>query len=81
MVGGGGWSAGGGPRRDLKSFLEAARFILAEYEPVGSHGDPVHDKFEVRTRDTHFVSKLSDFEPTKNDLLHMDAEIKLRCTK
>ncbi len=33
----------GGPRRGLKSFLEAARFILAEYEPVESHKDPIHD--------------------------------------
>ena len=31
----------GGPGRCLKSFLEAARFILTEYGPVGSHRDPV----------------------------------------
>ncbi len=30
------------PGRDLNSFLEAVRFILAEHEPVGSHGDPIH---------------------------------------
>ena len=35
----------GGPGRGLKSFLEVVRFILTEYEPVGSHGDPVHDNF------------------------------------
>ena len=29
----------GGPGRALKNFLEVARFILAEYKPVGGHGD------------------------------------------
>ena len=29
------------PGRGLKSFLEALRFILAEFEPKPSHGDPI----------------------------------------
>ncbi len=28
----------------LKSFLEAVRFILTEYEPVASHRDPIHGR-------------------------------------
>ncbi len=35
----------GGPGRGRESFLEAVRFILAECEPVGSHGDLVHYMF------------------------------------
>ena len=27
--------------RYLKSFLEAVRFFLTEYEPISSHGDPI----------------------------------------
>ena len=27
--------------RGLKRFLEAVRFILAEFEPEPSHGDPI----------------------------------------
>ncbi len=46
----------------LYSFLDAARFILTEYEPVGSHGNPIHDKF-YRFGTYFFVSKLSDFDP------------------
>ena len=72
----GGENGTGRPGRGLKSFLEVVRFILTEYEPVGSHGDRVHDYFL-----SHFVSKLSDFDPNRNHLLHMDAEINLRCTK
>ena len=37
----------GGPGRCLKSFLEAVRFILTEYGTVGSHGDPIHDYFNI----------------------------------
>ncbi len=33
------------PGRDLKSFMEVVRFILTEYEPVGSQGDPVLRNF------------------------------------
>ena len=32
----------GRPGRYLKSFLEAVRFIVTHYRPVGSHGDPIH---------------------------------------
>ena len=32
-----------GPGRCLKNFLEAVRFILTEYGPMASHGDPIHD--------------------------------------
>ena len=28
-----------------KSFLGAVRFILTKYDPVSSHGDPVHANF------------------------------------
>ena len=32
------------PGRYLKSFLEAVRFIVTHYGPVGSHGDPIHGR-------------------------------------
>ncbi len=64
----------GGPGRSLKNFLEVVRFILTEYGPMGSHGDPAHDN--LYRFGTHVAFKLSDFDLEKI-LLHMDAELKL----
>ncbi len=33
--------------RGLKMFLEAAGFILAEFVPKRSHGDPIRDIFQA----------------------------------
>ena len=38
-------------RRGLKGFLEAVGFILAEFEPKRSHGDPIRDIFHANFQD------------------------------
>ncbi len=40
--------------RGLKRFLEAVGFILAEFEPKPSHGDPIRDMFRVNFQDATF---------------------------
>ena len=48
------------PKRGLESFLAALRFILTEFQLVGSHGDPIRDIL------THFRHhKMCDFDPKK----------------
>ena len=37
--------------RGLKRFLEAVGFILAEFEPKRSHGDPIRDIFRANFED------------------------------
>ena len=37
--------------RGLKRFLEAVGFILAEFEPKRSHGDPIRDMFCANFQD------------------------------
>ncbi len=42
------WGTENGPGRARErpiSFLEAVRFSLAEYVPMGSHRDPAHEHF------------------------------------
>ena len=39
-----------GPQRTgrcLKRFLEVVCFIVTDYGPVGSHGDPIHNQIAV----------------------------------
>ncbi len=40
-----------GPGRCLKRCLEAVGFVLAEFEPKRSHGDPIRDIFRVNFQD------------------------------
>ena len=38
-------------RRGLKRSLEAVGFVLAEFQPKRSHGDPIRDIFRVNFQD------------------------------
>ena len=48
--------------RGLKRSLEAVGFVLAEFQPKRSHGDPIRDIFRVNSQDARKQETLVDIQ-------------------